>query len=76
MKRLVLTASALALALTGMTGVGRASAALLTPAPATVASSTNDLLSLIPALAGTDVRHLCVIYDPLNIAYCLNIPLP
>lgn len=40
------------------------------------ASTTNDLLSLIPGLSGPDTRHMCFIFGQLDKSYCIYIPLP
>ena len=77
MKRALLSVAALALGAAGTLGVGTAHASGVRPDPImSVSSSTNDLLSRIPVLAGPDTRHICIIDDPLNFYYCIFIPLP
>lgn len=80
MKRLILVAAAVTASFGFSANAVRADETAAVETDPTLinytASTTNDLLGLIPALSGPDTRHICFIFSKLDKSYCVYIPLP
>lgn len=72
MKRLFVLGAALA----AIVSAGPVAHAEMTSTDLISKSATNDLLSAIPGLGGADTRHICLVFEQLDVSYCVYVPLP